>query len=86
MTPGRVFHIILTPVPGRKEKRCILPESTSGPRIRVHLCWQPEMSTDQHWIRTEAILAGSGVDRAAIFLKIGGSGLDRTEKIFVVLM
>jgi len=29
---------------------------------------------------------GSGLDRTAIFLKIGGSGLDRTEKIFVVLM
>jgi len=32
------------------------------------------------------ILAGSGLDRTAIFLKIGGSGLDRTEKIFFVLM
>jgi len=32
------------------------------------------------------ILAGSGLDRTAIFFKIGGSGLDRTEKIFVVLM
>jgi len=31
------------------------------------------------------ILVGSGLDRTAIFLKIGGSGLDRTEKIFVVL-
>jgi len=29
------------------------------------------------------ILARSGLDRTAIFLKIGGSGLDRTEKIFV---
>ena len=51
------------------------------------------------WIRTEhgsgldrtgsglkAILAGSGLDRTAIFLKIGESGLDRTEKIFFVLM
>ena len=32
------------------------------------------------------ILAKSGLDRTAIFLKISGSGLDRTEKIFVVLM
>jgi len=32
------------------------------------------------------ILAGSGLDRTAIFFKIGGSGLDGTEKIFVVLM
>jgi len=32
------------------------------------------------------ILAGSGQDRTAIFLKIVGSGLDRTEKIFIVSM
>ena len=32
------------------------------------------------------ILAGLGLDRTVIFLKIGGSGLDRTEKLFVVLM
>ena len=32
------------------------------------------------------IFAGSGLDRTAIFLKIGGSGLDRTEKILVILM
>jgi len=32
------------------------------------------------------ILAGSGLDRTAIFLKSGGSGLDRTEKIYVVSM
>jgi len=30
----------------------------------------------------KSILAGSGLDRTAIFLKIGGSDLDRTEKIF----
>jgi len=36
-----------------------------------------ELSTDQDWI---------GLDRTAIFLKIGGSGLDRTEKILVILM
>ena len=34
----------------------------------------------------KAILAGSGLDRTAIFFKIGGSGLARTEKIFVILM
>jgi len=28
-------------------------------------------------------LAGSGLDRTAIFLKIGGSGLDWTEKILL---
>jgi len=32
------------------------------------------------------ILAGSGRDRTAIFFKSGGSGLDRTEKIFFVSM
>jgi len=32
------------------------------------------------------ILAGRGLDRTAIFLKICGSGLERTEKIYVVLM
>jgi len=32
------------------------------------------------------ILAGSGLDGTAIFLKIGGSGLDRTAKIFAVFM
>jgi len=32
------------------------------------------------------ILAGSGLDRTAILLKIGESGLDRTEKFFVFLM
>jgi len=32
------------------------------------------------------ILAASGLDRTAICLKIGGSGLDRTEKLFFVLM
>jgi len=32
------------------------------------------------------ILAGSGLDWTAIFLKSGGSGLDQTEKIYVVLM
>jgi len=29
------------------------------------------------------ILTGSGLDRNAIFLKISGSGLDRTEKILL---
>jgi len=34
----------------------------------------------------KAILNGPGLDQTAVFLKIGGSGLDRTEKIFFVLM
>ena len=46
----------------------------------------------QRWARIRTgsglkpILAGSGLDRTAIFFKIGESGLDRTEKIFVALM
>ena len=46
------------------------------------------MSTEQDWIGAglKPILAGSGLDRTAIFFKFGGSGLDRTEEIFVVLM
>jgi len=49
----------------------------------------PEMSTtelDRTGSGLKLILAGSGLDRTAIYLKIDGSGLDRTEKIFVVLM
>jgi len=42
-----------------------------------------EMSTEQDWTGLKPILAGSGLDRSAIFLKIGGSGLDRTEKILL---
>jgi len=42
--------------------------------------------TGSGWIRTKPILAGSGLDRTATFLKIIGSRLDRTEKNFVVLM
>jgi len=32
------------------------------------------------------ILAGSGMDRTAFFFLIGGSGLNRTEEVFVVSM
>jgi len=32
------------------------------------------------------ILVGSGLDRTANFLKFGRSGLDQTEKIFLVSM
>jgi len=35
---------------------------------------------DEHRSGLEPILARSGLDRTAIFLKIGRSGLDRTEK------
>jgi len=44
------------------------------------------MSTDRTGSGLKEILAGSELDRTAFFLKIGGSGLDRTEKVFVVLM
>ena len=36
--PGPFFPKFLTPVPGPKEKRRILPESTPTFRIRSHLC------------------------------------------------
>ena len=45
----------------------------------------------QRWARIRAgsglkpILAGTGLDRTAIFSKIGGSGLNRTEKFFLFL-
>jgi len=39
----------------------------------------------QTWNLTNRDAHGSRLHRTAIFLKIGGSGLDRTEKIFVVL-
>ena len=32
------------------------------------------------------ILTGSGLDQTAMFFKIDGLGLDRTEKIFVLLV
>ena len=41
---------------------------------------------DRTGSRLKPILAGSGLDRTGIFLKIGGSGLDLTEKSFVVLL
>jgi len=37
---------------------------------------------DEHGSGMTPILAGSGLDRTAICLKFGGSGLDRTEKKF----
>jgi len=54
--------------------------------------FQSEMSTVQYWIGLDQDWSQfwpnqeSGLDRIAIFFKIGGSGLDRTEKIFFVLM
>ena len=41
---------------------------------------------DRTGSRPKLILAASGLDRTAIFLKIGGSGLDQNGKMFVVLM
>jgi len=38
VTPGPFFHKFLTPAPGPKEKRRILPESTPALRIHAHLC------------------------------------------------
>jgi len=47
-------------------------------------CQVPEMSTDQDW--TEATFCRTRTGSDFNFLKIGRSGLDRTEKMFVVLM
>ena len=47
---------------------------------------EPGSGLDRTGSGLKPVLAGSGLDRTAIFLKIGGSGPDRTEKIFVVLM
>jgi len=38
---------------------------------------------DEHGSGLKPIFAGSGLDRTAIFLKSGGSGLDWTQKIFL---
>ena len=43
-----VFPKYLTPDPGPKEKRRILPESTPVFRIRSHLCFRYDM----HWLST----------------------------------
>jgi len=40
---------------------------------------------DRNGSGLKPILAGSGLDRTAIFFKVGGSGQDRTEKFFAVL-
>ena len=40
---------------------------------------------DEYGSGLKPILAGPGLDRTAIFLKIGVSGLDRTEKNFVLM-
>jgi len=47
------------------------------------------MSTDRtglEWIRTEANFGRIRAGLDCNFFKIGGSGLEQTEKIFVVLM
>jgi len=43
--------------------------------------WMPE---DRTGSGLNPILAESGLDRTAIFLKIGGSRLDRTKKCFLL--
>jgi len=60
-------------------------KNCKGPALRRKR--GPKRCKDQRWsrIRTgsglKLILAGSGLDRTAIFFKIDGSRLDRTEKI-----
>ena len=50
--------------------------------------WQrwARIRTASNWIRTEANFGGMRTGSDCNFLKIGGSGLGRTEKIFGVLM
>ena len=57
-------------------------------RVSLPLATRDEHGSglDRTGSELKPILAGSGLDRTAIFLKIGGSGLDLTEKIYVVLM
>jgi len=66
---------------------CVLQERSHCLTFNVlsEVC-QPELKTVQDWTGLKPILAGPGLDRTAIFFKICGSGLDRAEKIFVVLM
>jgi len=54
--------------------------------LQQHHCGSAANTRDEHGSGLKSILAASGLGRTAILLKIGGSGLDRTEKIFVVLM
>jgi len=70
-------------------------EARSTNKTKDARSWQESTRkpfTQQRWARTRSgsgllpILAGSTLDRTAIFFKIGGSALDRTEKTFVVLM
>jgi len=42
-------------------------------------------SSDEHGSGLKPVLAGSGLDRTAIFSKIGGSGLDWTRNFFLFL-
>ena len=44
------------------------------------------MSMDQDWIRTEANFGRIGTGSDCSFFKFGVSGLDRTDKFFVILM
>jgi len=57
-----------------------------GSGLQTAFCPPLVTIRDEHGSRMKAILSGSRLDRTAIFLKIGGSGLDQTEKIFVVLI
>jgi len=50
--------------------------------VLLHRTCHALQSGDEHESGLKPILARSGLDRTAIFLKIGGSGLDRTGKIF----
>jgi len=86
--PGQVFHKFWLRVRRRKKNA---ESCRSRLRIRYHF-WFTEVMVirDEHGSgldRTQSglkpIFAGSGLDRTTIIFKIGGSGLDWTEKIFV---
>jgi len=56
------------------------------PTAGIFLCEWQYCLTVLFWEVPSRDEHGSGLDWTAIFLKIGGSGLDRTEKDFDVFM
>jgi len=61
--------------------RMLICECAHGVKSEISLD-----TRDEHGSALKPIFDGSGLDGTTIFLKIGGSGLDRTEKIFVLFM
>jgi len=76
---------------------CLVSLPTSLDNILIVTAWIPkfpkcivthtlEMSTDQDWIRTEANFGRIRTGSDCSFFQNWRTGLDRTEKIFIVLM